>query len=89
MMKLEINKVYNCDCLELMKQMKEQGIVADWLIADPPYGIGVDGIIGGEGACKNTEYTQKSWDKQRIDKEYFDKGTERLNRVKSQISFFD
>lgn len=24
-----------------------------------------------------------------LDKEYFDKGTERLNRVKSQISFFD
>lgn len=66
------NVVYNCDCLQLMKEMERQGIVADWLIADPPYGIGVCGNIGGEGACKNNEYTQKDWDNQRLSKEYFD-----------------
>ena len=71
-MEIKENTVYNCDCLELMKSMVKQGIVADWLIADPPYGIGIDGLVGGAGACKNTEYTQKDWDKQRIDKEYFD-----------------
>ena len=37
------NIVYNCDCIELMKEMEKQGIVADWLITDPPYGIGEDG----------------------------------------------
>ena len=35
-MKIEINKVYNRDCLDLMREMEKQGIVADWLIADPP-----------------------------------------------------
>lgn len=38
---LEINNVYNCDCIDLMRAMKQQGIVADWLIADPPYGINI------------------------------------------------
>lgn len=38
---LETNKVYNCDCIDLMRAMKQQGIVADWLIADPPYGINI------------------------------------------------
>lgn len=38
-MKIEINKVYNMDCIELMQEMKAQGIKADWLITDPPYGI--------------------------------------------------
>ena len=49
-MEIKENTVYNCDCLELMKSMAEQGIVADWLIADPPYGIGIDGLVGG-GRC--------------------------------------
>lgn len=37
-MTVEIDKVYNCDCLELMKAMKEQGIRADCLLTDIPYG---------------------------------------------------
>ena len=37
-MKLEIDKVYNCDCLELMRAMKEQKIKADCLLTDIPYG---------------------------------------------------
>lgn len=71
-MNIEFNKVYNIDCLELMREMEKQGIVVDWLITDPPYGIGVDGQIGGAGACENIKYTQKDWDKERISKEYFD-----------------
>lgn len=49
-MNIEINKVYNMDCIELMREMERQGIVADWLIADPPYGINVNmsaGVGGG------------------------------------------
>ena len=38
-MKLEINKIYNMDCLDGMRLMKEQGIKADCIITDPPYGI--------------------------------------------------
>ena len=41
-MKLEINKIYNMDCIDGMRLMKEQGIKADWCITDPPYGIGED-----------------------------------------------
>lgn len=31
------NEVYNCDCLELMREMVKQGIVVDSIITDPPY----------------------------------------------------
>ena len=78
-MKIEINKVYNMDCIELMREMERQGIVADWLIADPPYGIGIAedyAKVGGEqygkAATKKRVYTKKTWDNKRIDKEYFD-----------------
>ena len=71
-MEIKENTVYNCDCLKLMREMEKQGIVTDWLITDPPYGINMDGPVGGKGVCDNRQYTQKDWDKQRIDKEYFD-----------------
>lgn len=71
-MEIKENIIYNCDCLELMREMEKQGIIADWLITDPPYGINVDGPIGGKGVCDNIQYTQKNWDKERISKEYFD-----------------
>lgn len=34
---ITLNTCYNCDCLDLMQAMKEQGIKADLIIADPPY----------------------------------------------------
>lgn len=71
-MQIEINNVYNCDCRDLMQSMLEQGIVADWLITDPPYGINADSGVGGAGACDNIQYSKKDWDSQRIGKEYFD-----------------
>ena len=72
-MKLEIDKVYNCDCIELMQAMIEQGIKADWCITDPPYGIGyTDMTGGGDSACERREYDYKEWDKVRIGKEKFD-----------------
>jgi 23S rRNA G2069 N7-methylase RlmK/C1962 C5-methylase RlmI len=37
--KLEINRIYNLDCLELFKKMKKTGIKVDAIIADPPYNI--------------------------------------------------
>lgn len=40
---LEINKIYNMDCLDGMRLMLEQGLKADWVLTDPPYGIGIDG----------------------------------------------
>lgn len=37
-MTVEIDKVYNCDCIDLIRAMKEQGIKADCLLTDIPYG---------------------------------------------------
>ena len=34
---IELNKIYNMDCLEGMKQMKDNSV--DLVITDPPYGI--------------------------------------------------
>ena len=34
---LEENKIYNMDCLDGMRLMKEQGIKVDCVITDPPY----------------------------------------------------
>lgn len=36
-MTVEIDKVYNCNCLDLMRAMKEQGLKADCLLTDIPY----------------------------------------------------
>ena len=78
-MELEINKVYNIDCIELMRKMERQGIVADWLIADPPYGIGIEKMSFTQSGAKKIgkairrDYTNTGkWDSKRIGKEYFD-----------------
>jgi len=34
---MEINKIYQGDCLELMKQIEDKSV--DWVITDAPYGI--------------------------------------------------
>lgn len=36
-MEIQENKVYNCDCIELMQEMVEQNIKVDCVITDPPY----------------------------------------------------
>jgi len=71
-LKIELDKVYNIDCLELMREMVKQGIKADWCITDPPYGIGETQRHRQGGAAFVRDYSGKSWDKQRIGKEYFD-----------------
>lgn len=80
-MKLEFNKIYNMDCLDGMRLMKEQGIIADWCITDPPYGIGEDGGSnhnrGNTGnhtsaVAAPTLFTPKDWDKERIGGGYFE-----------------
>ena len=39
---LELNKIYNMDCLEGMDLMIKQGIKVDAIITDPPYNIAKD-----------------------------------------------
>jgi len=36
-MKLELNKIYNMDCLEGLKQLEDNSV--DCVITDPPYNI--------------------------------------------------
>lgn len=79
-MEIKENEIYNCDCLDLMKEMVEKGIKVDWCITDPPYGIGVGSMpytngvaMVGNALAKRRDYSQTGeWDNQRIDKEYFD-----------------
>lgn len=76
MEKIKENTIYNCDCMEVMKAMQEQGIVADWCITDPPYGIGIDGQK--LSICKNPKHNRKqhdskNWDYDIPQKKYFDK----------------
>lgn len=79
-MEVEINKIYNMDCLDGMRLMKEQGIKTDWCITDPPYGIGEDGkknwsrgnTTTAKAKAAPTLFTPKDWDKKRIEKPYFD-----------------
>ena len=42
-----VNECYNMDCADGMREMLEQGMRADWLITDPPYGIGWTKMTGG------------------------------------------
>lgn len=78
-MNIEIDKVYNCDCLDLMREMIRREVKADWCITDPPYGINYaamaskgNGTQYGASAAPRNVYAEKNWDNQRISKEYFD-----------------
>lgn len=58
-------RMYNCDCMDLMKTGKW-----DLAIVDPPYGIGASGMVMGKG--KNKKYDNlKKWDSNAPDKSYF------------------
>ena len=81
-MPFEMNKIYNMDCLEFMKQVPDKYF--DLVLTDPPYGIGMDGKVGINGAGKAKEYTRKDWDKKPPSKEHFD---ELLRISKHQIIF--
>lgn len=62
-----------------------QCIKADWCVTDPPYGIGYNDLTGGgDVLAKGREYTYKNWDKEKINKSYFDMIFENSN---NQIIF--
>lgn len=71
-MEIKENKVYNINCLELMREMVKQGIVVDWLITDPPYGISVNHNMGRRKGDKKSDYKKAYWDSERLSEEYFD-----------------
>ena len=79
---LELNKLYNMDCMEGMKTFPDKYF--DLAIVDPPYGmeIGTKGKNSSEwgisrstkantGLGKNKEYNKKEWDLASPSVEYF------------------
>lgn len=66
---MELNKIYQGDCLELMKQIPDKSI--DLVLTDPPYGIKADKMQMGSGNHQ-WDKTVSSWDNFIPSKEYFD-----------------
>ena len=65
---LELNKLYNMDCMEGMKQFPDNYF--ELAIVDPPYGIGVNQM--NMGGRKTIQPTDKKWDNEIPNQEYFD-----------------
>ena len=63
-MMLELNKIYNMDCIEGMKQLDDNSI--DLVLTDPPYGINVmtrKKVLGrGSTKCKVKDLGEMDWD---------------------------
>ena len=77
--KIEINNCYNIDCKIGMELMLKQGIKANWVITDPPYGIGADKKRAeaskhkhGQAKAQSRDYGYFAWDSERIGGGYFD-----------------
>ena len=69
---LELNKLYNMDCMQVMKEFPDGFF--DLAIVDPPYGIGIDGQkkrVCGNPKHNRKEHIRKSWDKTIPPPEYF------------------
>lgn len=64
-----ISEVKNIDCMVGMAEFPDKFF--DLIIADPPYGIGEDGLKNHSRGrlARPTKYTPKSWDKQPITKD--------------------
>jgi len=61
-------KLYNADCMDIMKGFADKQF--DLAIVDPPYGIGMDG--GNVGYKGFNNFKKKNWDKETPTKKYFD-----------------
>ena len=78
---MELNKIYNEDCLIGMQDIPDKSI--DLIITDPPYGKKADKGTNGFGSSKNRKYTSE-WDKARPSKEYFDE----MFRISKNVIIF-
>ena len=64
-------KLYNVDCMEYMKECKENEF--DLAVVDPPYGININNQSQGKGGgvAHKIDYIKKDWDKYAPDTQYF------------------
>jgi len=72
---MELNKVYNMDCLEYMRGLEDNCI--DLVLTDPPYGINADinqnkQLGKNRGNGKTKIYKKTNWDSYIPKKEIFD-----------------
>jgi len=65
---MEKIKLHNEDCLEAMRQMKDNQF--DLAIVDPPYGLGKS-VVNSGGRFKKYENKNGNWDLEIPSKEYF------------------
>ena len=63
--------IYNGDCLEVMKDFKDNQF--DLCLTDPPYGIGESSFrnISRTKLARSKDYGPYTWDKEKINKDYF------------------
>ncbi len=79
-MQTDLLDIRNCDCMDVMREYPDGHF--DLAVVDPPYGVGVDGGIGGGVLAKKSGFAKKGWDTATPPVEYFDE----LRRVsKHQI----
>ena len=62
--------LHNEDCLEAMKEMKDNQF--DLAIVDPPYGININNNMGRRKGQKHSGYKKVDWDNQTPSQKYFD-----------------
>src|SRR3990167_5464453 len=79
---MEVNKIYNGDCLEVMKTFPDKSF--EWIITDPPYGIGADKGVGGFGESNTDKHYEDDWDKNTPTQELFDE----MLRVSKNLIIF-
>ena len=69
---LELNKIYNMDCLEGMKLLPDKSI--DLIVTDPPYGIGAKNITNNKSRGGITGFNGERHKKKVPAKEWKDNG---------------
>lgn len=81
---IEVNKIYNDDCLNILKQLPDKCI--DLVLTDPPYNIKRFNKRDGGNSKKIQSFgdIDKEWNKFEVTKEYFD---EIFRISKNQIIF--
>ena len=82
--RIEIDACYNIDCNIGMRLMKEQGLIADWCIGDPPYSIGYTKMTGGGDSLAKRRIYNCAWADEKISKDCIDL---MLSVSKQQIIF--
>lgn len=79
---IEKDKVYECDCMELMRVMSVQDFKVDCVITDPPYGINFSSHF-------RKEKFEVILNDNLSDGKCYEVGRKRLKDFQSQISLFD